>query len=123
MNGMMMVEMAPGYGDGYAVVEYRDGKPVMLPADSPSNTYRRPAGIALEDKGVRVAVAPIMRVVGPADGAAAARVRAERYTKNWGEKGFVAKATGDELLAAMSHSDEHETYESMTALRRKYAAE
>ena len=42
---------------------------------------------------------------------------AERYTKNWHDRAFVALATNAELAAAMSGADEAANYAAMTALR------
>ncbi len=106
----VMVELATGYGDGYAVVEADD-------AGTPVVTGQK---VDLLDSHTRVPAGAVRRIIGPPDCPEAVRVRARRYTRPWIESGFVALATDAELSAAMGHATEPDTYRAMTALRDRY---
>jgi hypothetical protein len=123
---LMMVELHQGYGNGFAVVKYRDGKPVIQPGYK-GEYATIPAGIVLQDAGVRVAGAPIKRIVGPVDGADAGRIRIKRFVKNWSDGRFADQATDEEVTAIAAMMDDPNGHASRTlkavdALEAKYAA-
>jgi hypothetical protein len=126
----IMVELYQGYGDGYAEVRVADdGQPAVNPArrvktysdGSRMERWRQEVlsspSIDLVDKGVRVPIGAIKRVIGPLDCPEAVRVRANRYTKNWHDRAFVALASDADLAHAMSLPTEPEVYAAMSALR------
>ncbi len=106
----VMVELATGYGDGYAVVEADDaGAPIVARSK-----------VDLLDSHTRVPAGAVRRVVGPLDCPEAVRARARRYTRSWVDSDFVTRATDAELAAAMGHDNEPATYRAMAALRGQY---
>ena len=131
----VMVELERGYGDGYGVVAVDDTEKVIVnPAREVPRHYRDGWPIAewrrailaqpsvdLIDDGVRVPPGAIVRIIGPLDCPEAARIRARRYTKNWGDSAFVGLATDAEIVEAMCHDDEPSTRAACRALRAKYA--
>ncbi len=106
----VMIELATGYGDGYAVVEADD-------AGTPVVTGQK---VDLLDNHTRVPAGAVRRVIGPPDCPEAIRTRARRYTRPWADSDFVGRATDAELAAAMGHAAEPDTYRAMTALRDRY---
>lgn len=122
---VMMVELARGYGDGYALVEYRGGKPVIHPrTKGPYAT--QPAGIELLDSGVRVAGAPIVRVIGPSGSTEATRIKMKLFTKNWSDGAFADRASDEEVaeVAALMNDPSVHSSRIMAAvqiLEEKYA--
>jgi hypothetical protein len=73
--------------------------------------------IVLLDAGVKVTPSDIKRIVGPLDCDEAVRIRARKYTTNWGDRAFVEIAAASDLRAALDLPTEGETYRAMCALR------
>lgn len=133
MKTQVMVELRQGYG--YGVVELDYGGNISLepgrkvtqyengwPMEKWVSAIHAQAQVALVDKGVKVLPHAVVRVIGPLDCAEASRVRAKRYSSNWADSNFIDQATDEEIIAAMGHTEEPETYAAMCDLRKKYAA-
>ncbi len=130
----VMVELAKGYGDEYAVVEADDaGAPIVtrrvvgpcytdtrVPIPERDRAIMAAPGVDLLDSHTRVPAGAVRRVIGPLNCPEAVRVRARRYTRNWTNSDFVALATDAELAAAMGHATEPIAYRAMTELRDQY---
>lgn len=130
-----LVELHAGYGDGYGIVAIdANGQPIEAsgrnvktygdgyPLEPWKQKILAKPTINLIDSGVAVPVGAVKRVVGPTNCPEAARVLATRYTRNWVGREFVAQASDEELLAAMSCESERDTFAAMDSLRSKYQA-
>lgn len=129
----VMVELRSGYGDGYGIVAVADGEVAVNKAEKVTHyvdgtrmaawtaaILSRPS-VALIDARVRVHPGAVKRVIGPLDCPEAVRVRAARFTRNWGDRAFIAKASDAELAAALAGEDHAAVSGSLGALRAKYA--
>jgi hypothetical protein len=140
-RNLAVVKLVGGVGGlychGYAIVELNDDGDIKINSGGPwRNDPRAFAGapqwlrkeweqLWVQGCGPfaeRINPSLIDHIVGPVDSPAVARIRANWYTQNWSDRGFVARAGDVELHTAMSQPSEPEIYAAMCALRLRYAS-